>query len=102
MAEAVNHVIDMQGGLALVKDGQVIGDLPLRIGGLMTDEMSAGELTKRMDELTGLAGSELGCKAHAPFMHLAFLSLTTSPKWKMTDKGLVDANNYCVIPVIEG
>ena len=102
MAEAVNHVIDMQGGLALVKDGQVIGDLPLRIGGLMTDEMSAGELTKRMDELTGLAGSELGCKAHAPFMHLAFLSLTTSPKWKMTDKGLVDANNYCVIPVIDG
>lgn len=101
MAAAVNHVIDMQGGLALVKDGEVIGDLPLRIGGLMTDEMSAEDLTKRMDELTEMAMNKLGCKAHAPFMHLAFLSLTTSPKWKMTDKGLVDANNYCVIPVIE-
>lgn len=100
MAAAVNHVIDMQGGLALVKDGQVIGDLPLRVGGLITDEMSAEELTRRMDQLTGLAERELGCKAHAPFMHLAFLSLTTSPKWKITDKGLVDANNYRVIPVI--
>lgn len=100
MATAVNHVIDMQGGLVLVKDGRLIGSLPLRIGGLMTDELSAGELTKRMNELTRLAETELECKAHAPFMHLAFLSLTTSPKWKITDKGIVDANNYCVIPVI--
>ena len=100
MAAAVNHVIDMQGGVALVKDGEVIGDLPLRIGGLMTDELSASELTERMDEITKIAQEELECKAHAPFMHLAFLALTTSPKWKITDKGVVDANNYCVIPTI--
>lgn len=100
MAVAVNHVIDMQGGVALVKDGEVIGDLPLRIGGLMTDELSASELTERMDEITKIAQETLECKAHAPFMHLAFLALTTSPKWKITDKGVIDANNYCVIPTI--
>lgn len=100
IAMAVNHVIEMQGGLALVKDGKVIGSLRLPIAGLMTDELSAAGLTEKMSELTRLAGEELECKAHAPFMHLAFLSLTTSPKWKITDQGIVDANHYCVIPAI--
>ena len=36
----------------------------------------------------------------APFMHLAFLSLATSPKWKITDKGVVDVENYKIIPSI--
>ncbi len=100
MAVAVNRIIELQGGLVLVKDGQVIGELPLRIGGLMTDEHSADELTVQMSPLTKLAKAELQCQAHAPFMHLAFLSLTTSPKWKITDKGVVDANNYCIIPTV--
>lgn len=100
MAAAVNRVIELQGGLAAVKDGKVIGDMPLRIAGLMTDELSAGELTERMKYLHDLVKKELECKAHAPYMHLAFLSLTTSPKWKITDKGLVDVENYCIIPTI--
>jgi adenine deaminase len=100
MAVAVNRLIDLQGGLVLVKDGRVIGELPLRIGGLMTDELSADGLTAQMMHLTELAGKELECQAHAPFMHLAFLSLSTSPKWKITDKGVVDAVNYCVLPTI--
>ena len=100
MAAAVNRIIELQGGLVLVKAGSVIGELPLRIGGLMTDELSADELTKQMALLTKLAQEELKCQAHAPFMHLAFLSLSTSPKWKITDKGVVDAVNYCVLPTV--
>jgi adenine deaminase len=100
MAAAVNRIIELQGGVVLVKDGQVIGELPLRIGGLMTDEVSADELTYQMSHLTKLANEELKCAAHAPFMHLAFLSLSTSPKWKITDKGVIDAVNYCVIPTV--
>jgi len=100
MAIAVNRVIEMQGGVTLVKNGKVIGDLPLRIGGLMTDEHTASELTNQMASLTKLAKEELECQAHAPFMHLAFLSLSTSPKWKITDKGVVDVENYRVLPTI--
>lgn len=101
MAAAVNCVIAMQGGVAVVKDGKVLGELRLPIAGLMTDEKSAAELTESMEELHRIVKDELECEAHAPFMHLAFLSLTTSPKWKITDKGVVDANNYCVIPTIK-
>lgn len=100
MAAAVNRIIELQGGLVLVKDGEVIGEMPLRIGGLMTDELSADELTEKMASLTEIAQKDLECKAHAPFMHLAFLSLSTSPKWKITDKGVIDAVNYCVLPTI--
>ena len=100
MAAAVNRIIELQGGVVLVKQNAVIGELPLRIGGLMTDELSADELTRQMALLTRLAREELNCQAHAPFMHLAFLSLSTSPKWKITDKGVVDAVNYCVLPTV--
>jgi adenine deaminase len=101
MAVAVNRVIELQGGLVLVKSGAVIGELPLRIGGLMTDELTAGELTELMIRLHEVARDELECQAHAPFMHLAFLSLSTSPVWKLTDKGVVDAADYCVLPTIK-
>jgi len=101
MAAAVNRVIDMQGGVAVVKNGKLIGDLPLRIAGLMTDELSGDELTNKMLELHKIVKEDLKCEAHAPFMHLAFLSLSTSPKWKITDKGVIDANNYCIIPSVE-
>ena len=101
MAMAVNRVIEMQGGVSVVKDGKVLGELRLPIAGLMTDEKSASELTDSMSQLHQIARDELECQAHAPFMHLAFLSLTTSPKWKITDKGVVDANNYCVIPTVK-
>lgn len=101
MAVAVNRIITLQGGLVLAKNGAVLDEMPLRVGGLITDELSADELTQTMCRLTETAKTHLGCKAHAPFMHLAFLSLTTSPKWKITDKGVVDAVNYCVIPTVK-
>lgn len=101
MALAVNRIIELQGGLVLAKDGEVIGEIPLRVGGLISDEHSAKELTDQMSHLSRLAAEKLECKAHAPFMHLAFLSLTTSPKWKITDKGVIDAVNYCILPTIK-
>ncbi len=101
MTVAVNRVIEMQGGVAIANNGEIIGEMALPIAGLLTDELSASELTDKMIDLHRIAKEELDCKAHAPFMHLAFLSLTTSPRWKITDKGVVDANNYCVVSTIK-
>lgn len=36
MAMAVNHVADIDGGWALIHEGQLVADVPLEIGGLMT------------------------------------------------------------------
>lgn len=100
MAMAVNRVIAMDGGIAMIKDSKVVGDLPLRIGGLMTDELTGKEMSEKVDELSHLAKEVLGCGMEVPFMHLSFWSLVTSPKWKITDMGLIDVDKFEVIPTI--
>jgi adenine deaminase len=100
MAMAVNRVIAMDGGIAMIKDSKVVGDLPLRIGGLMTDELTGKEMSEKVDELSQLAKEVLGCGMEVPFMHLSFWSLVTSPKWKITDMGLIDVDKFEVIPTI--
>lgn len=100
MKVAVNRVIAMNGGICMIKDGKVIGDLPLRIGGLMSDELTGKEMSAAVAELHRQAKEELGCTLHVPFMHLSFLSLVTSPKWKITDLGLIDAEKFEKLPTI--
>ncbi|ASA24114.1 adenine deaminase [Paenibacillus donghaensis] len=100
MVTAVNRVIAMDGGIAMIRDGKVVGDLPLRIGGLMTDELTGKEMSSRITELHRLAREELGCTLHVPFMHLSFLSLVTSPAWKITDIGLIDVDAFTVLPTL--
>lgn len=100
MVTAVNRVIAMNGGIAMIKEGKVVGDLPLRVGGLMTDELTGKQMSEKISELHRLAEAELGCGIHVPFMHLSFVSLVTSPKWKITDMGLIDVNNYEIIPTV--
>lgn len=101
MVVAVNRVIDMGGGIAVVNKGKVVDELRLNVGGLITDELSGSEVSERIDSLEETVSRELGGKLHAPFMHLSFLALSTSPKWKITDKGLVDVNNFEVLnPIV--
>lgn len=100
LSVAINRVIAMQGGIALIKDGKLIGDLRLPIAGLMTDEMSAEEVAHRLKELDLKAQKDLGCTLHAPFMHLSFLTLVTSPSRKITDKGLVDTEHLHLIDTL--
>lgn len=100
MVTAINRVIAMNGGIAMINEGKVVGDLPLRIGGLMTDELTGKEMSEKIAELHRLALEELGCTLHVPFMHLSFLSLVTSPAWKITDVGLIDADKFQVLSTI--
>lgn len=98
MTEAINHVIKMNGGIAVAKGGKVIEELRLPVGGLITDELTGPEVSRKISNLEMVVKEQLGCKVHAPFMHLSFLALSTSPKWKITDMGLIDVNNFKVLP----
>jgi len=98
MTEAINHVIKMNGGIAVSKGGKIIEELRLPVGGLITDELTGPEVSRRISNLEMVVKEQLGCKVHAPFMHLSFLALSTSPKWKITDMGLIDVNNFKVLP----
>jgi adenine deaminase len=98
LAAAVNRVIELGGGIAAVRDGRVLDDLPLRVGGLITDELSGEEVGAKIQSLETLVREQLGGTLHAPFMHLSFLALSTSPKWKLTDRGIVDVEAFAVLP----
>lgn len=99
---AINHVIEIGGGISVVKNGRVIEDLRLPVGGLITDEITGAEVSEKISNLENTVREQLGGKVHAPFMHLSFLALSTSPKWKITDQGLIDVNNFEILsPVVE-
>ena len=97
MVTAVNRVIAIGGGLSIAKEGKILSELSLPVGGLITDELSGHELSEQIDKMEKIISVDLGAKVHAPFMHLSFLALTTSPEWKITDKGLIDVNNFKIL-----
>ena len=95
--KTVEIIQAMGGGLAAVSDEKVIASLPLPIAGLMA-EGSVSQVRLRMETLLN-AAKELGCKLGDPFMTLSFLSLPVIPELKITDKGLVDVNQFKIVPV---
>ncbi|MBC7088574.1 MAG: adenine deaminase [Tissierellales bacterium] len=102
MVAAVNAVIDMGGGLAVSQNGRVISQLRLPVGGLITDELNGHQVSEKIHEIEKVVRDQLHCTVHSPFMHLSFLALSTSPEWKITDKGLIDVNNFKVLsPIAE-
>lgn len=92
---AVDEVIRNQGGLALVAEGKVLGSLALPIAGLMSE----GTLEEVARELEGLHDlvARLGVTIPAPFMTLSFLSLSVIPELKLTDRGLVDLQEFRLV-----
>jgi adenine deaminase len=85
------------GGFCVVKGGQVASLLPLPFGGLMS-ECDAASLKGSLTELKQ-ASREAGCVLPEPFLQLAFLSLPVIPSLKLTDRGLVDVDQFKVIDV---
>jgi adenine deaminase len=95
MAAAVNRLIEIEGGFAVVRGGRVIADLPLPIAGLMSDKPAA-EVVIALQRLRR-AAKDIGCPLPEPFLHMAFLPLCVIPHLKITDHGLVDVDKFELI-----
>lgn len=86
---AIRTLEEMEGGYVIVNAGKVVGKLPLRICGLMSDETS-----ERVEETLG----EMLCVARKmgvpetidPFTNLSFMALTVIPELRLTERGLYD------------
>lgn len=85
LAAAFNHLIDCQGGTAVFVDGDLKSDIPLRVGGYVS-ELKMPELADRLRGFQNLMTS-LGTKLD--FAHLTLSVLTTAaiPFMRMTEKG---------------
>ena len=97
MLKAVEVIQSMEGGLVAVLEGKVLASLPLPIAGLMS-EASVAQVNLQLEALLR-AAKTLGCKIPDPFMTLSFLSLPVIPELKLTDKGLVDVNQFKFVPL---
>src|SRR5439155_835955 len=95
LCKAVNGLIEVKGGLAVV-GGASVDVLPLEVAGLMSrdgDAVAAGYA-----RLSRLA-RDLGTPLRAPFMTLAFMALLVIPALKLSDRGLFDVRAFQFVPL---
>ena len=98
MAAAANCVREMSGGLAVVRNGQVLAKVALPIGGLMGQE-SAAEMAQQNAEVREAAATLGQTAGIDPFMNLAFVSLPVIPALKMTTLGLINVTEQKLVPL---
>ncbi len=98
MAIAVNALRDNQGGIAIASKEEVLGILPLEVGGLMTNApyMEVVDTLRKLEHMAKTMGVSDGVD---PFLTLAFLALPVIPELKVTDQGLFDVTTFKFIPV---
>ena len=92
MLLAVRALAEGGGGLVVVADGRVLAQLSLPIAGLMSDRPAA-DVVRGVESLHRTVRS-LGCPLSAPFMALSFLALPVIPHLKLTDRGLIDVDQF--------
>ncbi len=96
MKRAVQAVVDIDGGLVVVVDGDaVLATLPLPVAGLMS-EAPIEQVRADYDKLTA-AAKQLGTTMNDPFMAMSFMALEVIPKLKLTDVGLVDVEKFEIV-----
>ncbi|MFN3507845.1 MAG: adenine deaminase [Allorhizobium sp.] len=95
MALAANRLGEIKGGFVVVEDGKVTGEIPLPVAGLMSLE----PYESVRDTLHHLrkAAYALGTTLEEPFLQVAFLPLPVIPHLKISDKGMVDVDKFCLI-----
>lgn len=95
MALAANRLGEIKGGFVVVEDGKVTGEIPLPVAGLMSLE----PYESVRDTLHHLrkAAYALGTTLEEPFLQVAFLPLPVIPHLKISDKGMVDVDQFRLI-----
>jgi len=92
MFEAFKQIKKLKGGLVVINNGQLVAQLPLPVGGLLSAksfEETAADLKNLKQKVKTLGGTH-----DSPFMILSFLCLSAIPKLKVTDLGLIDVENF--------
>ena len=93
MYTAVIRLKSIGGGYVIVGDGKIIGELPLRLGGLM----SLKKVDAFIPELDAVIEKafEMGVNREIdPFITLSFMALPVIPELRITDCGLFDVNKF--------
>lgn len=85
---AIATVADMQGGLAVVADGDVLASLSLPVAGLMSDQPL--DAVAHDYKAAESAARDMGAVVPSPFGLLAFLGISVIPAARVTDRGFLE------------
>lgn len=96
---AVQHrLLALQGGYVVMREGQCIGECPLPIGGILSQEPL--EVLGANLEAVRAGMQALGYKNMNEIMSFSTLSLPVSPAIKVTDKGMMNTKTQEFYPLI--
>ncbi|WP_291053168.1 adenine deaminase C-terminal domain-containing protein [Herbiconiux sp.] len=98
MLHAVEELRMMQGGFVTVADGEVVGRVPLPVGGMMS--AAPFEETAEALRLGHEATHALGCTIPSPYIILSFVGLYVVPDLGLTELGLIDALTQSFVDVL--
>jgi adenine deaminase len=98
MLTAIEEINELQGGIVITHNNEIMAKLRLPIAGLMSDQ----PLTQVADKLKDLrkAAETLGVTISEPFMTLSFMALPVIPRLKVTDRGLFSAEEFEIVPLV--
>jgi adenine deaminase len=102
MAVAANRCAAIEGGFVIVSGGQVVAELALPIGGLMSDDdpVAVADAIRTLDRAARELGPSAVLEDH-PTDRLTFMNLTCDPwKYSLTDLGLFDLEKQTRLPVV--
>jgi adenine deaminase len=94
MADAINEIVKIKGGLAISAGGKTTS-LKLNIAGIMSDK-SCEEVAGSYEALSRQVRA-MGCGMKAPFMTMSFMALLVIPELKIGDRGLFDVNQFKLV-----
>lgn len=87
LAYAVNRVADLGGGVVVCRGSEIVAELPLPIGGIISD-LPAEEVAARMEKATA-ALRDLGYPYNNPLLALRVLAFVGVPRLRLSAKGLI-------------
>tara|TARA_X000001036_G_scaffold78270_1_gene69961 strand:- start:4138 stop:5796 length:1659 start_codon:yes stop_codon:yes gene_type:complete len=97
MFVAATALASSGGGQCVATNGKILSLLPLPIAGLMSDAPPEQVISQQHAVLQ--AAASLGCPLDDPFMPLSFLPLSVIPQLKLSDLGLVDVDQFSIVPI---
>ena len=89
MAFAANHIVRNHGGITVVEDGAVKGDVLLAIAGIMSDD-SLVNVNRDLESAKAAAYALGVSEGIDPFMTLSFMALPVIPSLRITTRGVFD------------
>ena len=98
MAQAANRLGEVGGGIVVYQDGRQIALVELPIAGLMSNERA--ELVAAKAEQMVEAFRQCGCQLHNAYMQLSLLALVVIPELRISDLGIVDVEQFEIVPLI--